>query len=357
MNQARAISSSRHNNINALRFIAASMVIYSHMNAILGFAEPAIMGYSMGAIAVYIFFILSGFLIANSWKRDPCLLRYLIRRIMRIFPGLLVVVTLTVFVLGPILTDVPIDSYFADIRTWEYLKNCLLQTVLSLPGVFEENPFPSVVNGSLWTLPWEFLAYLLLPILLLLVRKLGRCALILVYAIASCGYILSYIVVMPIPHCVADCLHLAFFFISGVVVSEFQILQKINVQWGFAALLFALIFHTENGIVWIAANALIIVVCTITFALSEKPIFGSLFSKNDFSYGIYIYAFPIQQTLVMVLGADEFGGSVPCYTFLAWVITLLFAIVSWFVVEKPMIAFGRKLTQLHREKRSGTQLN
>ena len=105
---------SRDNNINFLRFIAASRVIWFHMASVLAIPEPYIMGQGLGPIAVNIFFVLSGYLIAKSWTRSSSFGSYLIRRIARIFPGLAVVILLSVFVMGPIVTSLPLGDYFAD---------------------------------------------------------------------------------------------------------------------------------------------------------------------------------------------------------------------------------------------------
>lgn len=153
---------SRDNNINFLRFIAASLVIWFHMASLLAIPEPYIMGQGLGPIAVNIFFVLSGYLIAKSWTRSSSFGSYLIRRIACIFPGLAVVILLSVFVMGPIVTSLPLGDYFADAGTWKYLSLIVLAPISNvLPGVFDANPLPYAVNGSLWTLRYEFLAYCL----------------------------------------------------------------------------------------------------------------------------------------------------------------------------------------------------
>ena len=156
---------SRDNNINFLRFIAASLVIWFHMASLLVIPEPYIMGQGLGPIAVNIFFVLSGYLIAKSWSRSSSFGSYLIRRIARIFPGLAVVVLLSVFVMGPAVTSLSMGDYFGDPDTWKYLSLIVLAPIENaLPGVFDTNLLPYAVNGSLWTLRYEFLAYLLTPL-------------------------------------------------------------------------------------------------------------------------------------------------------------------------------------------------
>ena len=151
----------RDNHLDLLRLIAASLVFYSHSFALLGRPSPRFLAWiDLGALGVYIFFIVSGYLIAASWEQDPSLPRFFARRALRIFPGLWVCVLLTLFLLGPLLTTRGLPAYFTDWRTWRYLGNLGLYTSYYLPGVFETVRYPNAVNGSIWTLPIEFLMYL-----------------------------------------------------------------------------------------------------------------------------------------------------------------------------------------------------
>ena len=107
------------------------------------------------------FFAMSGFLIAKSWSDLPRLVPFAVKRALRILPALVVAVSVTVFVIGPLFTTLPLTSYFSDPVTWLYLVRCSLLITFfgTLPGVFEDNPYPDAVNGSLWTLPVEACCY------------------------------------------------------------------------------------------------------------------------------------------------------------------------------------------------------
>lgn len=113
-----------------------------------------------GSIAVGIFFVMSGYLIASSWLASSTPRSFLLKRALRIFPALIVAVLLTVFVLGPMVTQLSLSQYLEADGTWTYLQNILLVTRYELPGVFTGNVYPEVVNGSLWTLPLEVLMYI-----------------------------------------------------------------------------------------------------------------------------------------------------------------------------------------------------
>jgi peptidoglycan/LPS O-acetylase OafA/YrhL len=154
-------------NFDAIRLFAALVVVYGHAFALTGTAVPAIFGNYVSTIAVKVFFIISGYLVIDSWRRDPSVFRYLSRRSLRIFPGLLVCTLLTAFLLGPLLTSLPLSQYFTSPLLSRYLLNIILRPQMLLPGVFEHNTYPNAVNGSLWTLPIEFGMYLVSPLLVL----------------------------------------------------------------------------------------------------------------------------------------------------------------------------------------------
>lgn len=118
--------------------------------------------------------MLSGYLYRE--KLDPLFqasVAILFAVLLVFFPGLAVVILLSVFVMGPIVTSLPLGDYFADAGTWKYLSLIVLAPISNvLPGVFDANPLPYAVNGSLWTLRYEFLAYLLTPLLYAATKKL-----------------------------------------------------------------------------------------------------------------------------------------------------------------------------------------
>jgi len=158
----------RNNNFDFLRLLAAFMVLYSHQYPLLGRESPYIprladnWGLSFGSLGVAIFFTISGYLVTQSWIHDPHIGRYLAKRLLRVWPGLAVVTLIAAFVVGPMVSSLTPHDYFHDSRTWNYLRALHLKIIFSLPGVFEENPFPNAVNGSLWTIRIEFRWYLYL---------------------------------------------------------------------------------------------------------------------------------------------------------------------------------------------------
>ena len=160
------LASGRDNNLNLIRFLAAGSVLVSHAWPIAlgpGAGQPleAQLGITLGHLAVSIFFVASGFLIARSWIRARDFKSWASARALRLFPALLVTLALTVFVLGPAVTALAPAAYWTAPGTWSYLPANLSLAFLQypLPGVFETNPYPEAVNGSLWTLVHEVACY------------------------------------------------------------------------------------------------------------------------------------------------------------------------------------------------------
>ena len=148
----------RSNNLDALRLVGALAVIFGHAYHIVGrpFENPVVAGYPVQTLGVIIFFSISGYLITASWSRTRNPVSYLAARSLRIFPALVVVVLVCMFVIGPVVSVLPNSQYFDAPNFWSYLGNIILRPQYELPGVWGDHPYPNAVNGSLWTLPAEF---------------------------------------------------------------------------------------------------------------------------------------------------------------------------------------------------------
>jgi peptidoglycan/LPS O-acetylase OafA/YrhL len=160
----------RDNNFTLLRFSAAMTVLFAHSVAVLGLPPDSEffykrLGFSLGEMGLDMLFVTSGFLVTASLVVRQDLIAYLWARILRVYPGMWVMLVLTVFVLAPALTSLPRGAYYASPLTWEYFRKCatLLGGVrYSLPGVFDNLPLKGEFNGSLWTMPVEVRMYLYL---------------------------------------------------------------------------------------------------------------------------------------------------------------------------------------------------
>ena len=196
----------RDNNFNLMRFMAASLVLFSHSYVLTGAgAEPlSKLGLTFGFVAVDVFFITSGFLVTNSLFLRKDVLLFVWSRALRILPGLFVAVMFCVFIIGAIFTTLPIRSYLSHEGTWLFLYNNSMLIIeplrYELPGVFKGNPYKAAVNGSLWTLPWEVKMYVILAILgvftyakkRLLNEKISSMLILLVGVLSTTAYLYKY---------------------------------------------------------------------------------------------------------------------------------------------------------------------
>ena len=344
--EAQAIvmpATDHHNNLTALRWFAAGLVLYGHAFVFLGLPEPLFLQWvPMGPLGVYIFFAISGYLVAQSWERDPHVLRFLAKRALRIFPGLAVCTLLSVLVLGPLLTTLDAGTYWRNEHTRGYLTNMALYITYHLPGVFANNRLPHAVNGSLWSLPVEFFMYLLLALLGLLAAAfkavsnrlmawaVGVMALVfMLLAALWAGTTTEALVIYrtdlrQVPMC-------GVYFLVGASLFCFKLTKYFTLSNVLLALVLWLCLGVQPH--WFAMAAWVVLpFVVLAFGLARQPWLVRMHAR-DYSYGIYIYAFPVQQTLV------SFWPQMPLTAYLlsTLVITAALAALSWHFVEKPAL--------------------
>jgi peptidoglycan/LPS O-acetylase OafA/YrhL len=246
---------------------------------------------------------------------------------------------MVVFLLGPLETSLSLSSYFAHPMTSAYLANVLLFPLCyTLPGVFANNPYPNAVNGSLWSLPIEVFLYGILAVLGLfgLLRKkypIAGFLLLLVcvetmYRSTILGWRRIFHTMPPI-----NLLNLSIFFFLGCLYYLFSSKIKLSKMSAFIALV--MLYISLNFPFGNIATYILLPYIVIQFAYMDLPT-GTLFEKNDISYGLYIYAFPIQQTAVFLF-YDVL--SMPLYLLfpLAYVVLILCSSLSWKFVEQPFL--------------------
>ena len=342
----------RNNNFNLIRFVAAFLVLVSHSYALTlgaGEHEPlvAALGLSLGAIAVDVFFVTSGYLVAASLFRGSGFKSFIISRLLRIYPALLVVITISVFVLGPYFTTLPLDQYFSDEQTYKhFFKNVtlLFGVEYRLPGVFESIPFANAVNGSLWTLPYEIRLYCLLAILGLLSKLMSSYTPFknipsFFFALTFCAVIFNIYVEqigLDIPQ--RKLLHLFSIFFTGAtlyLLRDRVAMNDLLASAAIAVLTIAIIFDFAFFIAYVIALPY------LTFYFAYK-ITGPILKFNQFgdlSYGIYIVAFPLQQVIMTLQPETQVTGLIVKAGFL----TLICAALSWYLIEKPSLRFKSKV--------------
>lgn len=338
----------RHDNaFNFLRILAASAVLYSHSYALLGLEEPIpVPGQTYGSLAVALFFAISGFLVSQSWDRDPALQRFFLRRGLRIFPGLLVVVLLTSLLLGPVFTTAPLPEYFLSGSPWNYIwQGALTLGSPPLLGVFDSNPYPRAPNGSLWTLRYEILMYLFLALFgriiatarLKWVYPTAAFFLGTVWVIASSSELtpikVPFLWRLQTEFYVERIAYLGAFFFAGATMYVFR--RQMKLSGLVAGMMLIPLLTIDNALVSMVALWIAIPYVAIVFAYKAPAIFR-LFNGADYSYGVYIYAYPIQQAVSLI--GSQSGFTWIWALIISGSITLLFAGLSWHFIEKPALA-------------------
>ena len=130
------------NNFDALRLFGALCVLISHQYALSGLSEPRFMTFqTLGGLGVYVFFILSGYLVSQSWASDSCVWRFCARRMLRIWPALAVVIAVSALLVGPLLTNQNLIEYYSSPLTAAYFRGLYFYIQYDLPLVFPDNHF------------------------------------------------------------------------------------------------------------------------------------------------------------------------------------------------------------------------
>lgn len=335
-----ALNKHRQNGFDLLRLVAAALVIYGHSFPLTRTSPPGYLGSAIQTIAVKIFFVISGFLITQSWISDPNILRYAQRRALRIFPALILICLVTVLLLGPILTSFTSAQYFTSGQTWRYLYNIFLYPTYGLPGVFAQNTYPGAVNGSLWTLPVEVAMYVSVPILIGSKPDSAR----LILPVTAILYIVCGVYYGQIHHPartvvygtnLTDALDVSVYFLIGAVYSFWNLSKFRRPLLSIILLLFPSLFNYDTLIgelcLLFFLPFAVISIGSMHFVFAERVV-----SKQDLSYGLYLYGFLVQQTLAAIF-RNQLGPGLNCL--LALMVSGVLAYISWHLVEKRALAY------------------
>ena len=273
------------------------------------------------------FFALSGFLVAGSLFRCRSLIGFCGLRLLRIVPALAVEVGLSALLLGPLLTVLPLAAYVADPAFGAYLLNIFGLIHYELPGVFLTNPDPRTVNAQLWTVPYELECYLALAGLAMLGlpwRRLWFVAAVVALQILLVCAMLTAPATLEIT---VPGRALVLCFLAGVALFLFK--ERIPWHGG----LFLLAAGLGEALLWMPGGSALVAwpaaYATIYLGLLSPPKPAFLFD-GDYSYGLYLYGFPIQQTLASLWP----GMPAVVNAFAALLLAFGFAQLSWRLVER-----------------------
>lgn len=339
---------SRDNNYNLIRFIAATLVLISHSYA-LATGESKLeplrewLGITWGIIAVDIFFVTSGFLIAYSFFNRKSLSSFVWARFLRIYPGLLVAILFCVFIVGLFFTTDSAYLYLTNEQTVKYFfKNITLVFGIEhqLPSVFHETPHRYLVNASLWTLPYELTMYCALAI--------AGIAVIYVNSVLKVDIMTFAFITMPLLGALLT------------ITNHFYNFAPENITRLFALFFMGAAFYLFRNKIFLSHKLTMLMMLAIAVSLLNADIFYITFflslpylvfylayipngkirafnKMGDYSYGIYIYAFPIQQSIAMLIP----NVSISTMIWASFSTTIIFAFLSWHLIEKKCLALKK----------------
>lgn len=302
------------------------------------------------------FFALSGFLVAGSAERLS-VGQFLINRGLRIVPALAVEIVLSALVLGPLLTIYGFWQYISDPLFARYFLNILGNIHYELPGVFLSNPQPNIVNGSLWTVPHELTCYALLVACLVIGLYRRRFLMLLVtlalfgvsMAIFLCGRFgiaLPYQDALNYVFVTRGAARLVPLFLVGILFYQYRDRIPYRLAYAVTALVAYVAIAAFGSPDWMVNPVFSFVTAplfayVVTYAgLSEKFVFKPL-SRGDYSYGIYLYGYPLQQTMVHTMPWIDNRAA---FFALSVAAASAMAIFSWHVIEKPILRLRRKFS-------------
>lgn len=326
---SRTGACSHYPGLNLVRLVLATMVLCSHAFPAFGLDEPLLLGRSAGGWAVMGFFAVSGFLIAQSRERLPWTV-FLSRRLARLLPAywtclLVTAVAATLLLSAPVLGQ---DGSLAYV-----VRNAaLVQAQPHIAETLSTVPYPHVWNASAWTLPHEFLCYLLLGGVWSMLAPSGRST-----GTAAVGLWLSTILLqVSLPHTGVDSAVvkqfslLAPLFFGGAVVSAVgldRMCRRIHLPWLAVATAIVVVIEPRFGP---GLAAPMVALALLTIGRWSGP---AAVRRHDVSYGVYLYAFPVSQLLVHAWSGT---GGFLLYVVVVAVLTASLAVASWLIVERPV---------------------
>ena len=331
----------KNNNLTFIHIAAALLVILGHQYALLQLPAPRILGVDAHGLGVRILFLVSGYLVSTSYSRSKRRSVYLIKRLSRLYPSLTVCLLITVLFCYPLSESQP--YYWGSAKRY-FLQNLCMKPTFDLGGVFSHNPYSGAINGSLWTLPIEAGCYLILIFVVDVYRKLSginkaaRYSFFPILLLCLSGFNVFRAVKLPGEQLVfygTDLYaagDLMVFFLIGVCIDQMHLEKYLSWQ---AATTITVIFMCAQNIPHAFLTPFVVSFDVMCFGLAEKPLFANTV-KRDTCYGLYLYAFPIQQVLIYIFRV-RLEVEMPVYLYFFTSVLLIWAIaeVDYRLVERP----------------------
>ena len=332
------------NNYDFLRIFAAFCIIFYHSFALVGKpSQDPLSQFSRGRISfsfigLSIFFCISGYLIAKSAVKSPTPVNYLWKRLLRIQPLLIVTCFFTIFIIGPFFTELSLKQYFFNSQTYTYFRGILpvFGIQFTLPGVFI-HLHDRGVNGSLWTLIVEERMYLLMTVIFLYKKDKSNYFIFLIFLINVLYIINRYFFYGEmLPYLSGAAFFYALLFLNSATLYllkfRFNKNQFLFIVIGLICFFIGIVFPMIDILYFFALPLLVNAVAKIKGKLNYAGKYG------DFTYGTYVFSFPVQQMLVSKGMVD------PYYLFITTVVIVFpLAILSWNFIENPFLKLKHKV--------------
>lgn len=323
------------------RHIAALCVLFSHsfdlsqklpLDLLRTF--PFLVGIS--TFGVTVFFVISGYLVTQSWMRNPQPLTFVAHRLLRIVPGLWACIVFVV-ILGATLSRLSGSAFWSHPQVLHYvLGNALFQNILTLPGVFESNPLGALVSGTFWTLPVELTCYLWV-LLVGSLRGFRHPWIFGLIVLLSLGAVTLEGAQINIFQATVASASLPLYYAAFLCGSAFYGLRQYAfVPWIFPAIALFFVCAFE-------ASDVLYVVALAWFLINSVHHVSRFWAEPahwpDLSYGIYLFGFPIQQALIAAF--PQWNGWANLAASMC--LTALVASVSWYLIEYPALRLKKRL--------------
>ncbi len=334
----------RNNNFNFLRLFLAVLVLLSHSPELIdGNRDREILSsilnktFTFGELAVNGFFLISGYLIIQSWQYSPQLFSYLTKRVLRIYPGFIAATIISAFIIAPF-GAANAAAYFAQLNLGEFMQGMLFLQSPVVPPIFMGQPYPSV-NGSMWTIAYEFRCYLLVAALgmcgIFKRRKLWLAFSIFIFILAIIPGLADKIdfprssLVLGTPY---KFIRFLVFFCAGGCFYLWRDRIQYKTTWALALLpivIFSLFKMKLAQLLLPTMGGYIL----FWFAFAPLPRLQKFSNYADISYGVYLYGWPMQKLLLWYIPSLS-----PWLLFvLSCVLSFACGWLSWHFVESPFM--------------------
>jgi len=333
----------KNNNFGTLHLVGAMFVMLGHQFVLQGKSINIIFGLPLHGIGLRIILLISGYFIAKSVIKMPktlhCVILFVIRRFKRIYPELIICVVMSSLIIGPLFSHLPYSEYIASMAWWRYIKmNVLLFPVFDIADVFSTNPYPLVINGSLWTLPIEMLAY----VYLLIVAKISKsrrvfilyCSLPIIASVIKLAFCDDMQLIVHGTDWLNALIPMMYIFM-GAIVSQCEHQFVIRQRTFFLALFASLVLASCASYMINEIICLVLISFFVFYiCFQEEQGLKLKILNSEYAYGLYLWGFVVQQSLIATIIVDGRTDIHPILMFIpSFIITYLLAAISYVFVN------------------------